>query len=129
MPAPASYEYSVDALVDAQEGFLALVDAGSGAGKLKIYSDADELLCTITLSDPAGAVNSGTGQLTITAPSSATGVAADDATYGTVTDSDDAVHLTAPVVEAPSASPGNIALSETAITIGSEIELISFTVG
>lgn len=128
MPAPAQYTYSDAALSAAQTALLGEIDAGVAAGKLKLYTDADVLLATITLSDPAGTV-SAAGVLTITAPSAVAAVATGTCTYGTVTDSADTVILTAPVSEGTSAVSGNIVLTETAVVSGADVELVSFTIG
>jgi len=128
MPAPGSYFYSAAALVAAQTALLGEIDADAAAGKLKLYSEADVLLATITLSDPAGTVD-GAGQLTITAPAAATAVATDTCTYGTVTDGADTVILTAPVSQGASAVSGQIVLSNTAIVTGADVTLVSFTIG
>jgi hypothetical protein len=67
MPAPATYEYSADAIEAANTALLALIDAGSSNAEIKLYDDSDQLLATIPLNDPAGTVNASTGVLTITA--------------------------------------------------------------
>lgn len=127
MPAPASYEYSVAARGAAQTALLGEIDAGTGAGKLKLYTDADALLATIPLADPAGSVTS--GQLTITAPSSVAATGSGTCTYGTITDSDDVVILTAPAQAGSSAVSGKIVISTTALVTGADVELVSCVIG
>jgi hypothetical protein len=56
MPAPSSATYSAQAKIDAHTAFLALIDSGT-AGAIKTYTNADALLCTHTLTDPAGTVS------------------------------------------------------------------------
>lgn len=129
MPAPVSYEYSSAVAVAAQTALLGEIDAGTGAGKLKLYDDADVLLATVTLSDPAGTVNGTTGQLTITAASAGIVATTGTCTYGTITDSDDTVILTAPAESGTSPVSGMIVLSAVALVAASEVQLISFTIG
>ena len=70
------------------------LDAGAGAGTLKIYDGtrpatggaATTLLATVTLSDPSSPAASG-GVLTMSAITSGTGVAASTATWGRFADS------------------------------------------
>jgi hypothetical protein len=66
-----------------------VTDIGA-SGKLKLYTDADLLLVTLTLAATAGTVASGVLTLSGT-PLSATAVAAGLATKATITKSDDTV--------------------------------------
>ena len=130
MPAPASETYHVDALVAAQTSFRDLIDAGSGAGKLRIRSASDTLLSTIPLSDPCGTINSGTGKLTITASGPDTSAAATGtAAYGEFCDSDNKVILALPAQSGSVAVAGKLVLNTLAIVAGNTVELVSFTVG
>lgn len=66
----AARNAACDAVVD-------LIDAGVGAGKLKLKSAGDVLLCTITLNDPAfAAASTGAAALDVTPALSGTGLAA-----------------------------------------------------
>jgi len=73
------------------EEVLAAIDAGAGAGKIKLYTAGDVLLNTFTLPDPSGSVSGDTLTFDmdpdIEAPAEATGTA----TKATITDSDDNV--------------------------------------
>src|SRR5574337_634413 len=129
MPAPSSATYSAQAKIDAHTAFLALIDAGSGAGKLKIRSSADALLATVTLSDPAGTVNGTTGQLTFSFPSSANASATGTAAYGELTDSDDNVHLSLPAQQGTAAVSGKLVLNSLSIVSGSPVQVLSATIG
>lgn len=129
MPAPASFNYSAAVSIAVQTALLSEIDAGVSAAKMKLYTEADALLATITLDDPAGTVNGTTGQLTITAPATVAATGTGTCTYGTLTDSADTVILTAPVTQGSSAISGDIVLSTTAVVTGADIELISFTIG
>lgn len=84
-----------DAVVD-------LIDAGAGAGKLKLKASNDTLLCTITLNDPAfGAAATGVATLDVDPALSGTGLAAAGAgtaaTKFDLTDSDDNVIISGAV--------------------------------
>jgi len=129
MPAPATYTYSAQSLIDAQTAFLALVDGGSGAGRIRLFSEADVQLAEITLTDPAGTID-GAGQLTITAAgpdtsADATGVC----TWGTIIDSDTNVLLSLPAEAGTTPVSGKLVISNTSILIATEVSLVSATIG
>ena len=129
MPAPAQYTYSAVALVAAQTSFLDEVDGGTGAGKIFLYSEADLLLAEIPLDDPSGTVD-GAGQLTLTATvPEASAPAAGVCTWGTICDGDDVVLLSAPAEEGAVAVSGKIVVSNTTIAVGTEVGLVSCTIG
>ena len=128
MPAPSSPVYSTALNVSAQGLTKTALEAGAGAALLKIYSEADVLLVTITLDDPVGTVSAG-GQLPVTAPSAATAVATATATWGDFTDSDGTSVMKAPTAQSLTAIPNVIALNATAIVTGASVELISATFG
>ena len=129
MPAPAQYIYSAPALVAAQTSFRDEVDGGTGAGKIFLYSEADVLLAEIPLNDPSGTVD-GAGQLTITASGPETSApAAGVCTWGTICDGDDVVLLSLPAEEGTVAVSGSIVISNATIAIGTEVALVSCTVG
>lgn len=114
-----------DAVVD-------LVDAGSGAGKLRIYDGSrpagpgtavstQTLLAEVTLSDPAfGAASSGAAALQDT-PLEATGVADGTASWFRVVDSDD----TAIVDGSVGTSSADLILNTTTISVGLAISITS----
>lgn len=99
------------------DGVVDLVDAGSGAGKLKIKDAGNNVLCTITLADPAfggaavgvataaGLPKSGTG-------TSAAGVGTDATKYD-VTDSDDNVIWSGTIPSNMTLDNDNIAENQT----------------
>ena len=98
------------------------IDAGSGAGKLKIYtSGGGTLLAVLTLSDPCGTVSGDTLTFsTITADSSAdnTGTAA-EAKITTSADADVVTGLTV------STSGANINLNTVSIVSGATVSMSS----
>ena len=130
MAVPTVATYSVAALVAAHTAFKDLIDAGAGAGSIKIRDAADVLLAQIPLTDPCGSVNGTTGQLTIT-PSGrdesadATGTAA----YGEFCDSAGLVHLSLPAQAGSAAVSGKIVINSLSIVAGGPVEVLSATVG
>lgn len=130
MAVPTVATYSAAALVAAHTAFKDLIDAGAGAGSIKIRDAADVLLATVPLTDPCGTVNGTTGQLTIT-PSGrdesadATGTAA----YGEFCDSNGLVHLSLPAQAGSAAVSGKIVINSLSIVAGGPVEVLSATVG
>ena len=130
MSVPTIATYSAAALVAANTAFKNLLDAGSGAGSIKIRDASDVLLAQIPLTDPCGSVNGTTGQLTIT-PSArdesanATGTAA----YGEFCDSDGLVHLSLPAQAGSTAVSGKIVINTLSVLSGGPVEVVSATVG
>ena len=100
------------------------IDAGAGAGKIKIYKvDGTSLLATLTLSDPCGTVSGDVLTFsTITADSSAddTGTAA----VAKITTSADADVVTGLTV---GTSGANINLNTTSIVAGATVSMSSGT--
>lgn len=129
MPAPAQATYSAAALIDAHEALLALIDAGASAAKVKLRDNADVLLGTVTLTDPAGSVNQTTGQLTLTPSGTGTAAADGTCTYGEITDSDDNVILSLPAEAGTSPVSGKIVINTLSIVTGAVITLVSATIG
>jgi hypothetical protein len=130
MPAPVSYTYSVAALVAAHTSFRDLIDAGAGAGSIKLRDNADVLLAQIPLTDPSGTVNAGTGQLTITASGPDTSAdATGTCTYGEICDSDGTVLLSLPAQEGAAPVSGSIVLNTTSVVATTPVTLVSATIG
>ena len=130
MAVPSVATYSAAALVAAHTSFKTLIDAGSGAGSIKIRDSADVLLAQVPLSDPCGSVNGTTGQLTfsIAGPDTsadATGTAA----YGEFCDSDGLVHLSLPAQAGGVAVSGKLVLNTLSIVAGGPVAIISATIG
>ena len=113
------------------------INAGSGAGKLKLYngtkSDAggSTLLATLTLADPAGTVSGNIFTLdcdpvltaTVAAGATATGK---DATWARITDSDDAT--VADMTVSGTAGTGDIKLSNVTLIAGGEVSISAATI-
>ena len=111
-----------------------LLDAGSGAGTLKIYTGSQPstpetaasgtLLATVTLVDPAfGAASSGVA--TGSDPSSVTAVATGTAGWFRAADSDGTVRFDGDVTA--TGGGGVMQLSSTSITSGGSVDITSLT--
>lgn len=128
MPAPAQETFSTSAKVNAQTALRDLIDAGAGAGKLKLRSSADALLWQTNLTDPCGTVAGGTGILTITVPAgtvnaSATGTIA----YGEITDSNDNVIWSAPAAAGTAPVAGQVVVNTLSAVSGQPLVVVSIT--
>lgn len=128
MAVPATATYSAQAKIDAHTAFLALIDAGT-AGSIKIRNSSDALLCTTTLTDPAGTVNGSTGQLTITQASTANASATGTAAYAEICDSAGTVHLAIPAQQGTAAVSGKIVLNTLSLVSGGPVQILSCTIG
>lgn len=130
MPAPTSATYSAAALVAAQTSFKNLIDAGSGAGSIKIRDASDVLLAQVPLSDPCGTVNGTTGQLAFSIAGPDTSAdASGTAAYGEFCDSDGVVHLSLPAQAGSSAVSGKLVINTLAIIAGGPVGVASATIG
>ena len=128
MPAPASYTYSDQAKIDAQQAFLDLIDAGT-AGSIKLRDNSDVLLAQIPLTVPAGTINA-SGLLTMTASGPDTSAdASGECTYGEICDSAGTVHLSMPTEQGVAPVSGKLVISVTAIVQTAEVSLTSCTIG
>lgn len=130
MPAPASFTYEVDTLEAAHQAVLDLIDGGTGAGKVRLLSEADTTLAVIPLTDPAGTINTSTGQLTLTASgpdtsADATGIC----TWAQIEDGDNVAFLSLPASAGTSAVSGQIVINSVSIVAGAEVTLVSATIG
>ena len=130
MPAPSSATYSAAALVAAHTSFKTLIDAGSGAGSIKIRDSSDVLLAQVPLADPCGTVNGTTGQLTFSIAGPDTSAdASGTAAYGEFCDSDGLVHLSLPAQAGSTAVAGKLVLNTLSIVAGGPVAIISATIG
>jgi hypothetical protein len=104
------------------QAILDAVNQGSAAGKLKIYTAADALLCTITLQDPAltrsGAVLTLAG-VPLSGTASGTGTAA----KFTITDSDDTVIYQGSV----GLSGADLTINNTSVNSGQTVQATAHT--
>lgn len=101
-----------------------LIDAGSGAGTLKLYTSADALLVTLTFSDPAFG-NAATGVATASAITNGTAGDTGTAAKASMLDSDATVVISGLVVGAGS---GDVNLNSVSITTGDVVSITSMTV-
>ena len=129
MPAPTVYTYSAAALINAQTAFLNLIDAGGTAGSIKLRDESDVLLAEIPLTLPCGTVD-GAGQLSITASGPDSSADAGGlCTYGELCSSAGTVHLSVPAEEGAAPVSGKLVITNTTIVAGSEVSLVSCTIG
>jgi hypothetical protein len=130
MPAPSVPTYSAAALVAAHTAFRDLIDAGAGAGSIKILSSTDVLLAQVPLSDPCGSVNGTTGQLTFSiAGPDASADASGTAAYAQFCDSDGLVHLAIPAQSGTTPVSGKIVLNTLSIVAAAPVYVLSATIG
>lgn len=130
MTVPTVATYSVAAKVAAQTSFRDLLDSGSGPGLIKVRNSSDTLLGTLTMSDPSGSVNGGTGLLTlsaVTADSSAD--AGGTIAYVELCDSDGDVHLALPAQQGTSPVSGKAVFNTLTVVLGGPINMLSVTIG
>ena len=130
MPTPEQITYSLDALVNCGDEILALIDGGTGVGKIRIFDEDDVLLADLSLADPAGEVNILTGSLAINAATGAQyAVASGTASYAQVTDSDNTMVLEMPTAEGVAAVSGYMVLNSLSVISGAEVSLSSGVIG
>ena len=130
MAVPSVATYSAAALVAAHTSFKTLIDAGSGAGSIKIRDSSDVLLAQVPLSDPCGSVNGTTGQLTFSiAGTDPSADASGTAAYGEFCDSDGLVHLSLPTQAGGVAVSGKLVLNTLSIVAGGPVAILSAIIG
>lgn len=124
-----------DAIVD-------LVDGGSGAGKLRVYTGSQPatpatapsgtLLLEYTLSDPAfGSAATGVATLDVTPAVTTTGLAAGTAGWFRLVDSTEAAGSGLGVIDGSvtaSGGGGDLQLSTTTVSVGLSVDITSMTV-
>jgi hypothetical protein len=101
------------------------IDAGSGAGKLKIYTTGlGSLLATITLAEPCGSVSGDVLTFDFDPDISTTGAADGTAAAATITDSDDNVIVSGLTV---GTSGTNVVLDNTSIATSQTVTITAGT--
>lgn len=102
------------------------IDAGSGAGKLKIYTTGlGSLLATFTMADPSGSVTNDVLTLDFDPDLSTTAIGDGTAAEATITDSDDVVVMSGLTV---GTSGTHIVLDSVSITSGQTLTLATGTI-
>jgi hypothetical protein len=129
MPAPSVATYSAAAKIAAHTAFLTLLDTGAGNATIKIRTAADVLLCTTTLTDPAGTVNGTTGQLTLTESATPNAVATGTAAYAEICDVAGTVQLALPAQVGTAAVAGKVVMNTLSLVSGVPFELVTITIG
>lgn len=118
--------YSTAAKEDRLEAVIALIDAGSGAGKLKIRDGSNVVLATLTLADPCGAASGGTLTFDFDPDISDTSAdASGTAANAIITDSDDTTVISGLTV---GTSGTDIVLDSVSITAGQTVTLTTGTI-
>lgn len=129
MTVPTQLTFSAAALVAASTSFKNLLDAGGGAGLVRVRDSADVLLAQVSMTDPCGSVNGTTGQLVLGVAGPGTGVADGMAAYAELCDSDGVVHAALPAQAGTVAVAGKVVLNALAIVLGGPVTVLSATVG
>lgn len=133
MPAPETYEYSLDAKIVAHEAFRDLLDAQnvseSGTASMLVYDAADTLLATIPLAEPCGEVSEEDGRFTFL-PDGRDESAAESGTpaYVVVVDAAGNPHLAVPA-QVSSSPVAGAAVFNASLVQGAPVELVSATIG
>ena len=118
--------YSTAAKTARMEAVIAQIDAGAGAGKLKIRNSSNTILATITLADPSGTASSGV--LTFDFDPDVSDTSADatgTADNAIITDSNDVTVISGLTV---GTSGTDIVLDSTSITAGQTVTLTTGTI-
>jgi hypothetical protein len=130
MAVPSVATYSAAVLIAVHTELRDLIDAGSGAGLIRIRDAADVLLAEFTLDDPCGTVNGTTGQLTITVDAQETNApAGGTAAYGEICTSAGTPLLSLPAQAGTSAVSGKLVINAILITAGQPVSVTSCVIG
>lgn len=130
MPAPTETEYTLDAKIAANTSLLDLIDGWATNAQIKIYDDADTLLAVVVLDDPAGVVDPGTGQLTLSILNGDPSANADGlAAYASITDGNNTPYVSMPAVEGTAAVYGYIVFNSLTIVQSSAVNIVSAVIG
>ena len=129
MTVPTVATYSIAAYIAAHTGLLSEIDGAATAGKVFIRDSTDALLATIILNGTSGAVSGTTGVLTITEPAQVQAIIDGTAAYAELTDGDDNLLLSLPVVAGVVPVSGYAVLNTTAIKNNQVVGLVSATIG
>lgn len=101
------------------------IDAGAGAGKLKIRDSGNTILATITLTDPCGTVSNGVLTFDFDPDISTTASATGTAANAIITDSNDVTVISGLTV---GTSGTDIVLDSTSITSGQTVTITAGTI-
>lgn len=101
------------------------IDGGTGAGKLKIRDSSNNILVTLTLTDPCGTASSGVLTFDFDPDISATASASGTAANAIITDSADVTVISGLTV---GTSGSDINLDSTSITSGQTVTITTATI-
>jgi hypothetical protein len=117
--------YSTATKTARMEAVIAQIDGGSGAGKLKIRDGSNNILATLTLTDPCGAASSGVLTFDFDPDISATASASGTAANAIITDSADVTVISGLTV---GTSASDINLDSTSITSGQTVTITTASI-
>lgn len=130
MAVPSVPTFSVAAKAAANTELLALLDAGSAGGSIRLRDADDVLLAEVPLSLPGGTVNETTGalELSVAGPDSSAD-AGGTVAYAELCDYDGDVHLALPAKQGTEAEDGYLVLNNLAVLQGGTVTITSATIG
>jgi len=120
--------WNPDAIEAAHTALLALLDADTGPAKVTIHDSSDTLLATVILTDPAGTVNSSTGQLTLTQEDGVNAVETGTASYASLRDGADVVYRSYPCSAGSTPVANTCVINDLSIEDGQQVDIISFEI-
>lgn len=130
MAVPTEPTFSVEAKYDANAALLALIDASSNPGVLRLRDADDVLLAELTLSSPGGSVSIETGALTLDVAGPDNDVdAGGEVAYAELCDGDDNVHLALPAMQGSEAENGYLVLNNLTLIQGGSVSIASAVIG
>lgn len=118
--------YTVPALISAHTAIMTDLALGS----LVILDGGGVTLATVTLADPSGVVDGGTGQLVFTvAAQEASAPATGTAATAELRKSDATVYRTFPCTEGTASVSGECVINSLNILAGTSVEVVSLVIG
>lgn len=117
--------YSTAAKTARMNAVIGEIDAGAGAGKLKIRDSGNVVLATIVLTDPSGTASGGVLTFDFDPDISATASASGTAANAIITDSNDVTVISGLTV---GTSGTDVVLDSTSITSGQTVTITSGTI-
>jgi len=116
--------YSAAAKTARMNAVVAQIDAGSGAGKIKIRNSSNTVLATIALADPCGTVSGSVLTFSSMPRTDSSADASGTADNAIITDSDDTIIISGLTV---GLSASDVILDSLSITGGQSVSISSMT--
>jgi hypothetical protein len=120
--------WNPDAIEAAHNALLGLLDADSNPAKVTIHNSSDTLLATVTLTDPAGTVNTSTGKLTLTQSASTTAIEDGTASYASLRDGAGVVYRSYPCSAGSSPVVNTCVITDLVLSVGQQVDILSFEI-